>query len=150
MEGAAAVSKTNTGGRKPVDVDAPRRSRGELTSEVTGHLSHLVSLQLELARTELAADVRRVVQGTALVITAALVAHLILILASMTIAFALIAFGLPGWLAFLIVTLVYTLVAVILGIVGVRSYKKIRGMPRSKETFDKTKAVLRREHTAQQ
>jgi len=149
MEGAASVSETNTGGRESVDVGASGRSLGELTSEVTGNLSHLVSLQLELARTELAADARRVAQGTGLFVVAALIAHLILILASVTIAFALVAVGLSEWLAFLIVTLFYTVVAAVLGFLGRRAYKKIQGMPRTKETFARTRAVLRREPAAE-
>jgi len=145
------VSETNTGGREPVDVDASERSLGELTSEVTGHLGQLVSLQLELARTELAADARRVAQGTGLFVVAALVAHLILVMGSVTLALVLVDLvGLPGWLAFLSVTLFYVLVAVLLGLFGFLSYRKVQGMPRTKETFDRTKAVLRREPAAQQ
>ncbi|MEY9214197.1 phage holin family protein [Thermobifida halotolerans] len=142
------MSETNTGGREPVDVDASGRSLGELTSEVTGNLSQLVSLQLELARTELAADARRVALGTGMFVVAALIAHLILILASITIALGLAAMGLSGWLAFLIVTLFYTLVAVLLGFLGFRVYKKIERLPRTKETWARTKAVLRRERAA--
>ncbi|WP_243742303.1 phage holin family protein [Actinorugispora endophytica] len=143
------MSETKTGGGEPVDFGATERSLGDLTAEVTGNLSQLVSLQIELAQVELAADVRRVAKGTGLLVVAALIAHLILILASVTIAFGLVAGGLPEWAAFLIVTGFYTLVAVVLGFFGIRSYKAIQRMPRTRESLARTKAVLRREHAAE-
>lgn len=147
-KGAASVSETKTGGAEPADSGSTHRSLGELTSEVTGNLSQLVSLQIELAQAELAADVRRVAKGTGLLVVAALIAHLILVLASVTIAFALTEAGLPTWAAFLIVTGFYTLVAVVLGFFGVRSYKAVQRLPRTRESMARTRAVLRRERAA--
>ncbi|WP_285758243.1 phage holin family protein [Nocardiopsis ansamitocini] len=139
------MSETRSGGQEPVDLGPAQKSVGDLASEVTGSFSQVMSLQIELARLEIQADARRVAKGTGLLVAAGLIAHLIVILASVTLAFGLAALGLPAWGAFLIVTCFYLLVAVVLGLFGVRSYKKMEGIPRSRETFAATKSVLRRE-----
>ncbi|WP_233515213.1 phage holin family protein [Marinitenerispora sediminis] len=142
------MSETRSGGREPADGTTDDRSLRELVSDVSGDLSQLVRLEMELARLELAQEAQKVARGTGLFVGAALLGHLVLILASVTVALGLYALGLAPWLAFLIVTVVYVLLAAGLVLVGQRYFKRLQGMPRTNATMTSSMAVLRRERPA--
>ncbi|MDA8370198.1 MAG: phage holin family protein [Nocardiopsaceae bacterium] len=139
------MPETQPGDHGPEEFNAAEYSLGELVSEARGDVSRLVRLELELAKLELAHDASRVAKGSAMFIVAAVMGHMVLILASITLGLGLWAAGLQPVVAFLIVTLAYLLIAGLLIFIGVRQLKKRRGLPRTSQTMENTAALLRRE-----
>ncbi|GAA4562166.1 phage holin family protein [Planotetraspora kaengkrachanensis] len=106
-------------------------SLGALVAQASHQISTLVRSEIELAKAELRFDAKRVGMAAGLFGAAAFIAHLCLILASFTIAYGLVALGLWTWVAFLIVTIFYLLVAVAMSFIGYRRLKGLAGMKRT-------------------
>lgn len=99
---------------------------GRLVADVTRDLSSIVQHEIALAKSELRISVKAGGMGAALVAVAAFLLMIVLILASVTIAYFLTMTGLHAAWAFLIVTLFYLLTAAVLLFVAWRRFKKIR------------------------
>jgi hypothetical protein len=106
-------------------------SLGDLVAQASDHISTLVRSEIELAKSELRFDAKRVGTAAGLFGAAAFMGHLVLILASFAIAYALVAAGLPTWAAFTIVTVFYLLVAALLAFIGLRRLKGLTKMQRT-------------------
>ncbi|MEU0563883.1 phage holin family protein [Nonomuraea sp. NPDC005983] len=115
-------------------------SLGSLVAQASDHISTLVRSEIELAKAEFRFDAKRVGTAGGLFAAAAFMAHLCLILASFTIAYAL-AQWLPNWAAFLIVTVFYLLAAGLLVFVGVRRLKGLAGMKRTARSLKGLKEI---------
>lgn len=115
-------------------------SLGSLVAQATSHISSLVRSEIELAKAEFRFDAKRVGTAAGMFAAAAFMAHLCLILASFTIAYAL-AQVMPHWLAFLIVTVVYLLVAGLAVLFGVRRLKGLAGMKRTARSIKGLKEI---------
>ena len=97
------------------------QSLGDLVALAARDVSQLIRYEIDLAKTELKDDVQRVGLAAALSGVAAFVACLVLVLLSIALAFGLVALGIWAWAAFLIVSGVYILFAVlVLGIAYLR------------------------------
>ncbi|WP_061300414.1 phage holin family protein [Herbidospora cretacea] len=117
-------------------------SLGALVAEATTHISDLVRAEIELAKSELKFDAKRVGMATGLFAAAAFTLHLVLILASFTIAYVLHdAVGLSTWLSFLIVTVFYLVTAGILGFVGYRRLQGLAGFKRTRRSLQSLKST---------
>jgi uncharacterized membrane protein YqjE len=92
-------------------------STAELIKEITHQVGELARAQIQLATTELRADIKSEVKMAAGLGVSALAALTAVNLLLVTIVFALSAV-MPGWAAGLIVTGVMALVAAIAGVVG--------------------------------
>ncbi|MFJ2028321.1 phage holin family protein [Streptosporangium sp. NPDC087985] len=114
-------------------------SLGALVAAATDQISTLVRAEIELAKSELSFNARRVGMATGLLSAAAFMAHLVLILASFTIAYVLVALGVQRWLAFAIVTVFYLLVAALLVFIGIRKFRGLPGMPRTMRSLKNLK-----------
>lgn len=106
-------------------------SLGTLVAAASDHISTLVRAEIELAKAEFRFDAKRIGTAVGLFGAAAFMAHLCLILASFTIAYALIGAGMWPWAAFLIVTVLYLLTAGLLVFIGMRRFKGLTGMKRT-------------------
>jgi type IV secretory pathway TrbL component len=106
-------------------------SLGALVAQASHQISTLVRSEIELAKAELKFDAKRVGTAAGLFGAAAFIAHLCLILASFTIAYGLVALGMWTWLAFLVVTIFYFVVAAGLSFIGYRRLKGLSGMKRT-------------------
>ncbi|MFG1697076.1 phage holin family protein [Nonomuraea sp. NPDC049309] len=115
-------------------------SLGSLVAQMTSHISALVRSEIELAKAEFRFDAKRVGTAVGMFAAAAFMAHLCLILASFTIAYAL-AQVMPEWLAFLIVTALYLLVAGLAVLFGVRRLKGLAGMKRTTRSIKGLKEI---------
>lgn len=115
-------------------------SLGSLVAQMTSHISALVRSEIELAKAEFRFDAKRVGTAVGMFAGAAFMAHLCLILASFTIAYAL-AQVMPHWLAFLIVTVLYLLVAGLAVLFGVRRLKGLAGMKRTTRSIKGLKEI---------
>ena len=116
-------------------------SLGELVSSVTTNVSSLVRLEIELAKSEVQQQVKQGAVGGGLAVVALFLVLLSTVLLSIAAALGL-AVVLPAWAAFLIVAGVYLLVAVILLLLGVRRFKRIKGPQRAAAALAETKTAL--------
>lgn len=122
------------------------QSIGGLVKDATTHLSTLVRGELELAKTELAGEVKKAVTGSVSFIVA-------LVLLLLFIPFGLVALALGindifdwenhPWWGFLIVFFVALLGAGFLAWRGARKFKRIRAPQRTIDTAKGTMAALR-------
>ncbi|MEU7832628.1 MULTISPECIES: phage holin family protein [unclassified Nonomuraea] len=115
-------------------------SLGSLVAQASDQISTLIRSEIELAKAEFRFDAKRVGTAGGLFAAAAFMAHLCLILASFTIAYVL-AQWLPNWVAFLIVTVFYLLVAGLLVFIGIRRLKGLAGMKRTARSIKGLKEI---------
>ncbi|MEO9321975.1 phage holin family protein [Nocardioides sp. C4-1] len=100
---------------------------GKLVNDASRDISSLISKEIQLAKSELKVSVRFAGVGIALFAAAAFVAVLAIIMLSVAFAYLIHwnGDGLALHWAFLIVFGFYLLVAALLGLLGVRSVKKV-------------------------
>ena len=120
---------------------------GALLATASRDLSTLVRSEIELAKAEVRVDVKNGVMGSAMFGAAGFLGILAIILLSIAAAYGLVAAGLhPGW-AFLIVAVVYLLVAGILAFVGKTAVSKVGPPERTIRTSKETAAFLKSPRT---
>jgi Putative Actinobacterial Holin-X, holin superfamily III len=119
-------------------------SVGSLVSLAMKDISQLLRYELDLAKLELKADVRRFGIGGALLGVAGFVGCLVLVLLCFALAYGLITLGIWSWAAFLITAGVCVVVAGTAVAVGIVLFKRVRGMPKTRQTVQDDMALLRR------
>jgi len=127
--------------------DVPSRDDptiGRLVADATRDVSSLVRSEIALAKSELKISVRAGGVGVALFAVAAFIALLSIVMLSMAIAYFIHMTGIPLAFSFLIVFLLYVLIAAILAFVGMRKVKKVRAPERAIHQAQETKTVLTR------
>ncbi len=122
--------------------DPSQASLKDLVSSAVADLQRLVKAQVELAKLELQQTWRTAAKTSLLVLIALTMAGLGGIFLLVTIAYVLVALGLPVWAGFGIVTLVLFLVAAVVGFLGYRESQRIKGMPKTVAEIEQTKAAL--------
>jgi uncharacterized membrane protein YqjE len=128
----------------PLAPEAPRsgeQSVGELVREVTTHLSTLVRAEVELAKSEVTAEVRKGVTGSVFFAIAAAIGLFSLFFLFFTLA-ELLALVLLRWAAFAIVFGLMLLGAGLFGFLGYRKVRKIRKPERTIESLRESAHVL--------
>jgi hypothetical protein len=121
----------------------PEESLGALIATASRDLSALVRGEIELAKSEVRQDVMNGVKGGAMFGAAAFLGLLAVILLSIALAQGLIELGVVPWLAYLIVTVLYLLVAGVLVLVGKRAVSKVGPPERTIRTSKETAAFLK-------
>jgi hypothetical protein len=116
---------------------------GGLVSLAVKDVTQLVRYELDLAKLELKADVRRLAVGGALLGISAFVGCLVLMLLSFALANGLITLGIWSWAAFLITAGACVLLAALAVLVGVLMMKKLGGLSKTRKTVQEDIAVLR-------
>lgn len=117
---------------KPLEAD---RSLGELLSRLTDDFGDLVSTQVELAKVEIKEEVTRAGKGAGMMTGAGLVAYLALTLLSFAAAWGL-AEVMPEGFAFLIVGVVWAIVAGVLFMTGRKELGAVRVPPQTKASIE--------------
>ncbi len=118
---------------------------GKLVGDVSKDVSSLISNEIALAKSELKFSAKAGGLGIALFAGAGFLMVLAVIMLSVAIAYFIHFTGLDLAWCFLIVFVVYLLIAAVLGLVGWRSVKKARPPERSIAQLKETKAVLKRD-----
>ena len=119
------------------------QSLGDLVALAAKDVSQLIRYEIDLAKTELKGDVQRIGLAAGLGGMAAFVACLVLVLLSIALAFGLVALGIWAWAAFLIVSGVYILLAVVaLGIAYLR-IRRLSGLSKTRKTVNEGLELLR-------
>ena len=125
----------------PEAARAHEQSVGELVREVTTQLSTLVRAEVELARSEVTAEVRKGVTGSVFFVIAAVIGLFSLFFLFFTFA-ELLALVLLRWAAFAIVFGVMLLAAGLFGFLGYQKVRKIRKPERTIESLRESAQVL--------
>lgn len=118
-------------------------SVGELVRQASEHVSTLVRAEVELAKSELSGSVKRAGIGGGLLAAAGVVLLFSVPFLFVVLAEFLVEIGVARWLAYLIVWVLFLIVAVILALLGRRSLKKVRKPERTIETVRGTAAWAR-------
>jgi uncharacterized membrane protein YqjE len=131
----------------PLTEDDPRQPRdqsvGALVRDAMIQVSTLIRAEVELARSEITADVKQGVRGSLFFIIALTMVVLLAPFALTTIALV-IAIWLPMWSGFLIVTGFMLLLALVSAFLGWRRVRRLRGPRKTISSVKDTAAVLGR------
>ena len=126
---------------------------GQLVANASKDLSNLVRHEIELGKTELKKTAVAAGTGAGMFGGAAFLALLAIILLSIAAAYGVNALGLHPALSFLIVAVVYLLIAGVLALLGKRAIGKAKGPQRaietSKESVEALKAIGKGDQTEQ-
>lgn len=114
----------------------------QLIGDVKRDASHLLKTQSELAKVEGKSTQQAVTKTGASFVIAAGAGAIGGLFLLITLAFVLVALGLPTWAGFGIVTLVLFLTAGIAGAIGAKKAKGIKGLKVTKLEIERTKAAL--------
>jgi hypothetical protein len=128
---------------EPVGAD---QSLGDLVALAAKDVSQLIRYEIDLAKSELRGDVRRVGLAGALVGVAAFVGCLVLVLLSFAFAFGLVALGIWTWAAFLIAAGTYVLLAAVAVGIAVLKVQHISGLTRTRKSVTEGLGLLRRDN----
>ena len=107
----------------------PDKSLAELFSAMTADLSTLMRKEVELAKVETKEEVSRTSKAGGLLAAGAITAYLAAVFASFALAW-LLDKVMPRALAFLIVAVIYAVVAAVLIVQGRRRLKQVNPVPR--------------------
>jgi uncharacterized membrane protein YqjE len=136
----------------PLSPDPPRQhadaSLGELVREAATHFSTLFRAEVELAKAEVTAEVRKGVKGSVFFVLALTI--LIFSLFFLFIAVAqVLAIWLPQWAAFSIVFGLMVVASAVFALLGWRRVRSIRKPERTISSVRDTGVVLTRRHAHQ-
>ena len=126
------MSSTGSHRAEPLTKDEP--TLGRLVADASRDVSTLIHSEIALAKSELRVSVRAGGMGAALLAAAAVFGLVVLILVAITAAMFLIWAGLDPWWAYLIITVLYLIVAGVLALIGIRKMKQVRAPERTIET----------------
>jgi uncharacterized membrane protein YqjE len=111
------------------------RSLGEIFSDVANDLSTLIKQEMELAKTEMKQEAKKAGKGAGLLGGAGLGGYMVLLFLSLTAVFALDE-GMPLWLAALIVTVVWAIIAAVLAVIGRKELQRSNPqLPKTQQTL---------------
>ena len=129
--------------RKQDSGSEDERPLGTLVADATRDLSFLVQDEIQLAKTELKDDVKAAGKGAGMFVGAAFLGLLATIMLSIALAEILVALGLPRWLSYLIVAVLYLAIAGLLAFIGLKQVKKVKAPERAIATSKESVAVLK-------
>lgn len=128
---------------KPIEAD---KSLGELLSRLTSDFGDLVTTQVQLAKVEVKEEVSRASKGAGMLTGAGVVAFLAVMLLSFAAAWGL-AEVMPEGLAFLIVGVVWAIVAAVLYVSGRKQLDAVKVPPQTKASLEEDVEWAKRQKT---
>jgi hypothetical protein len=120
-------------------------SLGDLVSLAVKDLSQLVKWEIDLAKLELKADVKRLGLAGAMLAIGAFVGCLVLVLLCFALAYGLVALGIWTWAAFLIVSGAGILLIGGVALIAVLKMRKLSGLKRTRKTVQDDLALMHRD-----
>jgi Putative Actinobacterial Holin-X, holin superfamily III len=123
------------------------QSLGDLVSLATKDISQLVRYEIDLAKTELRGDLRRVATAGVLFVIMAFFGSLVLLSASFAYGYGLHAAGAPGGVsgAFAFVSLTWFLLGLAAGVFAVLLMRHLSRMKKTRESVTEGLGMLRRD-----
>jgi Putative Actinobacterial Holin-X, holin superfamily III len=119
------------------------QSLGDLVALAAKDVSQLIRYEVDLAKTELQADAKRVGLAAGLVGVAAFVGCVVLILLCFAYAYGLVALGIEAWAAFLIVAGTCVLLAVAAVGIALLKVRALSGLRKTRKTVSEGLGMLR-------
>ena len=126
---------------------AAKESLGDLVALAVSDISQLVRYEIDLAKLELKADARRLGIGAVLFGVAAFVGCLVLMVLCFAYAYGLMAAGIWGWLAFIIVAVTLIVLAALAVLIGFTRFKGLTGLRKTRSTVSGDLALIKRDET---
>lgn len=120
----------------------PSPSIKDLINKTVADAQRLGRAQIALLQTEMSASGAKVGKGGALGIVAATMALFGFLFILLTLAFVLVALGLPVWAGMLIVAVLLIIVAAVAGLVAKKEFENVKGPEVAMAELEKTKAAL--------
>jgi VIT1/CCC1 family predicted Fe2+/Mn2+ transporter len=142
--GATVVTPSTTVTTRGKAVAVQEPSIGQLVADASRDVSALIQNEIALAKAELKVSVRAGGLSVGLFASAGFVLMLGVIMLSVAIAYFIHMTGLDLAWCFLIVFLLYAIVAAVLGLVGARKAKTVRPPERAIHQAQETKNTLMR------
>jgi len=118
-------------------------SVGTLVKEASTHLSTLMRSEVELAKAELKAEVKKAATGSIELVVAGVLVLVALPFIFVTIAEVLIMLGLPRWAGYLCIVGFFFLLAAVFALLGIRKVKKIKKPERTVDAMKKNAEIAR-------
>lgn len=122
---------------------AEDKTLGELVALASADVSHLVRSEIDLAKAEITADLKRGGLGGGLLGGAGFFGYVALLFLSIAAALAL-GIVLPAAAGFAIVGALYLLGAALLGLMGISNFRKLNKVRRTKQSLQDTMALFKR------
>ena len=126
----------------PVDAD---QSLGDLVAMAAKDVSQLIRYEIDLAKTELRADLQRIGLAGAMGGFSFYISTVVFVLLCFAYAYGLIAAGIWAWAAFLIVAGTCVLLAGLVAGTAYLNVRRLSGLRETKKTVTDDLAMLRRE-----
>ena len=126
-----------------VEPQDPEPSVGELVRRASENVSTLVRAEIELAKAELTESVKRAGIGGGMLGAAGSILVFSVPFLFVVIAESLVALGLPRWLSYLIVWVLFLIVAAVLALMGRSQLRKIEKPERTIQTTRETASWAR-------
>lgn len=123
-------------------------SLGDLVSLAVKDLSQLVKWEIDLAKMELKADVKRLGLAGVMFGIGAFIACIVLVLLCFAFAYGLVALGIWTWAAFLIVASLGIVLIGIVGLVALLKMRKLSGLRRTRKSVQDDLALMHRDEEA--
>jgi hypothetical protein len=124
--------------------DGAEPSIGALVAEASRDLSTLLRAEVDLAKAEIKDEAKSAAKGGAMFGAAAFLGLLAVILLSAALAYGLMAFGIWTWLAFVIVALLYLLLAAVLVLVGRKAVSQVGPPERTIRSVREAASLVKR------
>jgi uncharacterized membrane protein YqjE len=124
---------------------APEQSLGDLVSLAVSDVSQLIRYELDLAKLELKADVRKLGSAILLVGFAGVVGAMTLVMLCWAYGYGLIAVGIWPWAAFLIVSGTLVVLGGLAILIGYVLVQRISGLSKTRNTVQADLAMLQRD-----
>ncbi len=125
------------------ETEVAHPSVGTLVKEASDHLSTLVRSEVELAKTELKAEVKKATTGSISLILAGVLALVALPFIFVTLAEVLILVGLPRWAGYACIVGFFFVLAALFALLGIRKIKKIKKPERTVSSMKKNSEIAR-------
>jgi uncharacterized membrane protein YqjE len=128
---------------EPLPPSAPERSLGDIVSDVAADLSNLLKQEVDLAKTELKQEAAKAGKGAGMLGGAGVAGHLVLVFVSLTLMF-LLDNWMPLEVAALLVTAVWAVTALVLGLAGKKALQHTNPqLPKTQQTLKEDAAWAR-------
>ena len=111
---------------------------GTLIAEAIADLQSIIRNQIELAAAEIAQSAKRALRSSVSFVFALILLNIALLLLIIAFGFGMAAFGVPTWLAFLILAGAFVLFAGLLLLFAGRNASKIKGPRWAMRSFERT------------
>jgi hypothetical protein len=151
QSGASPASPAQAGKAAASSPDG-QQSLGDLVATAAKDVSQLIRYEIDLAKSELRADVKRAAWTGALFGFAAFIGCLVLVLLTFALAYGLHAAGVPGggglYVCFVYAAVILVLMAGVLAGVAILVMKRFSGMKQTRKTVTDDLGMLRHRDAA--